>query len=70
MELNHRPHAYQACALTELSYRPPVISDCAACDEPVIGPAASIVDFGFTSIFYSKIQFQKIQNPNEPIQIC
>jgi hypothetical protein len=22
MELNHRPHAYQACALTELSYRP------------------------------------------------
>ena len=25
MELNHRPHAYQACALTELSYRPSVI---------------------------------------------
>ena len=23
MELNHRPHAYQACALTGLSYRPP-----------------------------------------------
>ena len=22
MELNHRPHAYQACALTRLSYRP------------------------------------------------
>jgi hypothetical protein len=22
MDLNHRPHAYQACALTELSYRP------------------------------------------------
>ena len=22
MELNHRPHAYQACALTKLSYRP------------------------------------------------
>ena len=22
MELNHRPHAYQACALTGLSYRP------------------------------------------------
>ena len=27
MELNHRPHAYQACALTKLSYRPPMISD-------------------------------------------
>ena len=27
MELNHRPHAYQACALTKLSYRPPTISD-------------------------------------------
>ena len=27
MELNHRPHAYQACALTKLSYRPPAISD-------------------------------------------
>ncbi len=25
MELNHRPHAYQACALTKLSYRPSVI---------------------------------------------
>ena len=23
MESNHRPHAYQACALTDLSYRPP-----------------------------------------------
>ena len=22
MDLNHRPHAYQACALTKLSYRP------------------------------------------------
>ncbi len=28
MELNHRPHAYQACALTELSYRPPAVLDC------------------------------------------
>ena len=24
MELNHRPHAYQACALTKLSYRPKI----------------------------------------------
>ena len=24
MDLNHRPHAYQACALTKLSYRPRV----------------------------------------------
>ena len=22
MDLNHRPHAYQACALNQLSYRP------------------------------------------------
>ena len=22
MDLNHRPHAYQACALNHLSYRP------------------------------------------------
>jgi hypothetical protein len=27
MELNHRPHAYQACALTKLSYRPQMILD-------------------------------------------
>ena len=27
MELNHRPHAYQACALTELSYRPKLRTD-------------------------------------------
>ena len=27
MELNHRPHAYQACALTELSYRPRLFWD-------------------------------------------
>ena len=25
MDLNHRPHAYQACALTKLSYRPPAV---------------------------------------------
>ena len=23
IDLNYRPHAYQACALTKLSYRPP-----------------------------------------------
>ena len=29
MDLNHRPHAYQACALNQLSYRPlhPDVSD-------------------------------------------
>jgi hypothetical protein len=27
MELNHRPHAYQACALTKLSYRPFLVSE-------------------------------------------
>ena len=46
MELNHRPHAYQACALTKLSYRPwgfsilPICSsyDCRVKmqDEPII----------------------------------
>ena len=25
MDLNHRPHAYQACALNQLSYRPGLI---------------------------------------------
>ena len=27
MDSNHRPHAYQACALTRLSYRPIVFQD-------------------------------------------
>ena len=67
MELNHRPHAYQACALTELSYRPPVISDCAACDEHEIRSAASIMDFGFTYFDLLQNPFSEIQNPNEPI---
>ena len=35
MELNHRPHAYQACALTELSYRPSVIPLLATLPTPV-----------------------------------
>jgi hypothetical protein len=28
MDLNHRPHPYQGCALTELSYGPPDLSAC------------------------------------------
>ena len=32
MELNHRPHAYQACALTKLSYRPTEILECQITD--------------------------------------
>ena len=41
MDLNHRPHAYQACALTELSYRPnqrrPVPDPSGVSDESEVG---------------------------------
>jgi hypothetical protein len=38
---------------------------------PAIRLAASTLDFGFIYfIIHSKIQLQKIQNPNEPIRWC
>ena len=56
MELNHRPHAYQACALTELSYRPPVVLDLRR------------RTFGFKRNESIRNPFSEIQNPIEPTQ--